>query len=134
MAGLAIGSWLGRQNLLFFKLCFFLFLLVVLSALCILSMPVLDIIGSSWIFPLVVLILILAFSIVGGGVFVSGLFLIRGSIERTASFIYVADVLGGSLGPFFSAIFFVPFTGLVNTGYLFGMVIFIGGLLMARKL
>jgi spermidine synthase len=134
MAGLAIGAWLGRQNILFFKPRFFPVLLIVLSVLAISSMPVLDTIGSIWLFPVIALMLILSFSIVGGGVFVSGLSLHHGSIERTASFIYVADVVGGALGSFLAAIFFVPFTGLVNTGYLFGMAVLVGGLLMIRKL
>jgi site-specific recombinase len=69
----------------------------------------------------------------GGGIFVAGLSLHEGSVQSGAAITYVADVTGGALGSFITAIFFVPYTGLVNTGYLFGMALLIGGLLLIRN-
>ncbi|PWE01385.1 spermine/spermidine synthase domain-containing protein [Marinilabilia rubra] len=134
MAGLAVGAWLGRREVLFFSPRFFPALLIILAVLSVSAIPVLDTIGHTWLFPLITIGFVFGFSFIGGAIFVAGLSLHPGSVEKTASVIYAADVAGGALGSFLSAIFFVPFTGMVNTGYLLGMAVLIAGLLMVKRL
>lgn len=134
MAGLAAGAWMGRRKIWFFNPRYFPVLLIILSVLAVSAIPVLDTIGHRWLFPLVTMGFVLGFSIVGGAIFVSGLSLRAGSVEKTASVIYAADVAGGALGSFLTAIFFVPYTGMVNTGYLLGMAVLMAGLLMVKRL
>ncbi|WP_462318869.1 spermine/spermidine synthase domain-containing protein [Marinilabilia sp.] len=134
MAGLAVGAWLGRRKVWFFNPEYFPALLIILSILAISAIPVLDTVGHRWFFPLITVIFVLGLSVVGGAVFVAGLSLRQGRVEKTASVVYAADVAGGALGSFLTAIFFVPFTGMVNTGYLLGMAVLIAGLLMIKRL
>ncbi len=132
LAGLALGAVLGKREVLFFQPRFFPVLLVMMGVLSIAAVPVLDTMAGSAIFSFLTFVVLLALAVLGGGVFVSGLSLYRGSIQKGAAVIYGADVAGGALGSFLSAIFLVPFTGLVNSGYLLGMALLIAGLLLIR--
>ncbi len=133
MAGLAIGAILGHRNFWFFQPRYFPVLLIGLSLLSIVAVPLLDSAGHSFIFPVIVFLLVLAFAILGGAVFVAGITLHRGVYQQSAASVYLADVAGGAIGSFLSAIFLVPFAGLVNAGYLMGMVVLIAGLLMLKR-
>lgn len=133
MAGLAIGAMLGHRNVLFFKARYFPVLLIMLSVLVISAVPLLDTIGHSWFFPLAVLLFVFAFSVLGGAVFVAGISLFSGSVQKGAAVVYGADVAGGAIGSFLAAIFLVPYSGLINAGYLMGVAVLIGGLLLLKR-
>jgi len=133
MAGLAIGALLGHRNVAFFKARYFPVLLIMLSVLVISAVPFLDTIGHSWFFPVAVLLFVFAFSVLGGAVFVAGVSLYSGSVQKGAALVYGADVAGGAIGSFLAAIFLVPYAGLVNAGYLMGMAVLIGGLLLLKR-
>ncbi|MFO7999710.1 MAG: spermine synthase [Marinilabilia sp.] len=134
MAGLAVGALLGQRKILIFKARYFSVLLFVLAFMTIGAVPVLNGWGHVSIFPVMTSLAVFALAVAGGGVFVSGVGLYKGSIGHGAAMIYGADVAGGAIGSFLSAIFFVPYTGLVNTGFLMGLVVLIGGLLLLKKL
>ena len=133
MAGLALGAVLGNRNVLFFRARYFPVMLIMMAVLSIAAVPVIDSMANRMVFPVVVLIILFGMAMLGGGIFVAGLSLHEGSVQSGAANTYVADVTGGALGSFITAIFFVPYTGLVNTGYLFGMALLIGGLLLIRN-
>jgi hypothetical protein len=133
MAGLALGAVLGNRNVLFFRARYFPVMLIMMAVLSIAAIPVIDSMANRMVFPVVVLIILFGMAMLGGGIFVVGLSLHEGSVQSGAAITYVADVTGGALGSFITAIFFVPYTGLVNTGYLFGMALLIGGLLLIRN-
>ena len=133
MAGLALGAMLGNRNVLFFRARYFPVMLIMMAILSIAAVPVIDSMANRMVFPMVVLVILFGMAMLGGGIFVSGLSLHKGSVQSGAAITYVADVAGGALGSFMTAIFFVPYTGLVNTGYLFGMALLIGGLLLIRN-
>jgi spermidine synthase len=134
MGGLAMGAWFGKRWFIVFKPHLFPVLLIFLSVLSIIAVPVLNSMADTWAFPVATSVFIFIFAVIGGGVFVSGLALQSGSAGKTAALIYGADVAGGALGSFMAAIFFIPFTGLINTGYLFGLAVLIGGLLLMKRL
>jgi spermidine synthase len=133
MAGLAVGALLGHRNIAFFRARYFPVLLIALSVLVISAVPVLDIIGHSWFFPVAVFFLIFTLSVLGGAVFVAGVSLHTGTIQKAAALVYGADVAGGAIGSFLAAVFLVPYAGLVNAGYLLGMAVLIGGLMLFKR-
>ncbi|WP_010528401.1 spermine/spermidine synthase domain-containing protein [Thermophagus xiamenensis] len=133
MAGLALGAILAKREVFFFQARYYSVMLIIMALLCIMAVPVADRTAGLIVFPVVVLVMIFILAMLGGGVFVAGLSLYRGSIAQGAAGIYVADGAGGALGSVITAIFFVPYVGIVNTGYLLGMGLLIGGLLLIKN-
>lgn len=133
MAGLAIGALLGHRNVVFFKARYFPVLLIVLSAFVISAVPLLDTIGYSWLFPIAVMLFVFVLSVLGGAVFVAGVSLYSGSVPKGAALVYGADVAGGAIGSFLTAIFLVPYTGLVNAGILLGVAVLLAGLVLFKR-
>ncbi len=134
MAGLALGAWLGRNGFSAFRPRYFPVLLMVIAFISILSVPVLNSMAGTWFFPVMTSLIILALAVVGGGIFVAGISLNRRRIQHGAALVYAADVAGGALGAFLSVLFLVPFTGLINTGYLMGLSLLIGALLLMKRI
>ncbi|MGM0377113.1 MAG: spermine synthase [Bacteroidota bacterium] len=134
MAGLAFGAFLGKREVLIFHPRYFPVMMMLLAMLSLGAVPLLDAVGRvSW-FPLFTGLVVLALAVAGGSIFTSGVALQQGSVRRGAARIYSADVAGGAIGSFLIAIFFVPYSGLINTGYLLGLMLLIGGLLHLKRL
>ncbi|MGQ1890876.1 spermine synthase [Thermophagus sp. OGC60D27] len=133
MGGLALGGVLGKKQFFFFRERYFPVMLVAMGLLSEIAIPILDRLANLMIFPFMVFVFGFLLALLGGGIFVVGLSMCRGRIESNAAITYGADVAGGALGSFLTAIFLVPFSGLVNTGYLLGMGLLIGGLLLIKK-
>jgi hypothetical protein len=70
----------------------------------------------------------------GGAIFAFALALQSGRVSRSAALIYGADVAGGAIGSFVVVVLLVPFTGLLNAGYLVGMTLLLGALVLWKKL
>ncbi|MFW5890559.1 MAG: spermine synthase, partial [Marinilabiliaceae bacterium] len=113
---------------------YFPVMMMILALLNLGAVPMLDAVGRVFWFPVVTGMIVLALAVAGGSIFTSGVALDHGSVARGASRIYSADVAGGALGSFLIAIFFVPYSGLINTGYLLGLMLLIGGLLHLKRL
>ncbi|MFW5753845.1 MAG: spermine synthase [Marinilabiliaceae bacterium] len=134
MAGFAVGAFLGKRKFFIFHPRYFPVMMMILALLNLGAVPMLDAVGRVFWFPVVTGMIVLALAVAGGSIFTSGVALDHGSVARGASRIYSADVAGGALGSFLIAIFFVPYSGLINTGYLLGLMLLIGGLLHLKRL
>ena len=134
MAGLALGAYLSRLKVFVFRPRFFPVMMFLLAFLSIGAVPLLESMGRVALFPLFTGLVVLLLAVAGGSIFASGVALQEGSVRKGAAIIYSADVAGGALGSFLIAIFFVPFSGLVNTGYLLGLMLLIGGLMHLKRL
>ncbi len=134
MAGLAIGAWSVKRLAPGVLDRFYPIVLMVLGIAAISALPLLNTAAdSAWFVPLV-LILVMALAFLGGAVFASALALQPGSVSKGAARVYGADVAGGAIGSFVTAIFMVPFAGLINAGYLTGLMLLLGGLLLLKRL
>lgn len=134
MAGLAMGAWSMKHLTSGAFERFYPVLLMVLGITAISALPLLNTAGdSAWFVPLV-LILVMVLAFLGGAVFAAALALQPGSVSRGAARVYGADVAGGAIGSFVVAIFMVPFAGLINAGYLTGLMLVLGGLLLIKRL
>ena len=134
MAGLAFGAFLGQKKYLIFHPRYFPVMMMILALLCLGAVPALDAVGRVSLFPVFTGMIVLALAVVGGSIFTSGVDLEQGTIRNGAARIYSADVAGGAIGSFLIAIFLVPYSGLINTGYLLGLLLLIGGLLNLKRL
>ena len=133
MAGLVLGGIMGKRQIFIFRARYFPALLISMGLVSEIALPLLGRLAEAWIFPFVVFAVVMMLAILGGGIFVVGLSMVRGRVEQSAALTYVADVAGGALGFFLTAIFLVPYSGLVNTGYLLGMGLLMGGVLLIKK-
>jgi len=126
MAGLSIGAILldkiyrlNIKNLYVYALAGF----VLLFSLALLNFFLNDIISSNLFLGLAGT----SFLLIISGIFVSGIFahasLFRAANQlSTIAPLYLADVLGGSLGSLLSTFILIPFLGIIPTGILLGVL------------
>ncbi len=134
MAGLALGAWVVKKFFPNGRGAIYPIGLVVLALLALSAVPVLNSMGDSFGFPIGLSVWNFLLAFLGGAIFAFALALQSGRVIQSAALIYGADVAGGAIGSFVVVVLLVPFTGLLNAGYLVGMTLLLGALVLWKKL